>query len=262
MITRIYLSGSYLPPPGEKDKRMSRWDSSGVRTDQSILYKAQSPVLQLLGAPDILAIGTDRPMCRCRLPYFSDVADTSAGASQCVDEPFPTFFARRELSLPIYFGKDRQPKADKGILAALSITLKQRDLRLFFIHRLLRAFDQRDNNQQDRTRFDIPLESAGAMIDPIDRAVLGEGWGDVVLLFSWPDKEDQETVEERMLDIFRLDTILSRTFKLIAPSYPGNGLSALCGGIRKVLDHGQIRLMEDRMLSLAASSSPRAYRKG
>lgn len=271
MISRIYLSGSY---PGHVkteaadglargDRWKDKWPEGDAPPDPCGPMSRKYWVL--LGVPDVFSIQEARPMCRCRLPQFDATWDKDE-YRQTDAEEFPTFFVRRELALPLAFtglSEENATGRKGGVLGVLSVTLKQRDMRLLFLHRLLRAFDYwhkkaiaDEEIRKECTKDDhASLERIGCLFDPRDRIFLAEGWGDILILFSKPGKEsDSRGLEERMLQLFQIDRILFQDFQVnrtelsLVPDCIPTAIGSEHFGVMV-----QVRLMEDRRLGFAST---------
>jgi hypothetical protein len=266
MVSRLYLSGSYLRQDHDLHDAFERgvWSDWPARSDASEGPNPRSPrrYFPLLGVPDVLSVQADRPMCRCRLPQFFPpetggsvkiIEPTACYRSEPVDnrwtvrayrerrpdlEQFPNFFARRELALPFFLGALTEPELPcerpEKIIGVLSITLKQRDLRLFLVHRLLRACSEEkkaewekllgSSGAEDAARGRLPLEAVGRFLEPGDLMLLGEGWGDVLILLKMPEEGSfeeepeegsfEERLEKRMRDALELERILFQDFQV------------------------------------------------
>jgi hypothetical protein len=137
--------------------------------------------------------------------------------------------------------------------------LKQRDLRLFLLHGLLNAvategdFWQQEMNragtQKDFGR--LPIEALGSFFEPRDLLLLGEGWGDLLILLAKPS-DDQ--MERRMRDAFRMERILFQDFQVDRAEL---ALSPDCVAVALKSDDftvtAGLRFMEDRGISFNAT---------
>jgi hypothetical protein len=291
LITRIYFSGSYLRlDDAELNESFGQKAWSDCCDDK--LPGGPSPrsgrrYFPLLGMPDIISIQADRPMCRCPLPQF--FTKRFVPCVPCEDgskdeqqkpyrerrpdlEQFPNFFARRELALPLFLApladatgnKQVEPEVPRDILGVLSVTLKQRDLRLFLVHRLLNAVSTQEQNfweQETRTagtKEDFgrtPIEALGRFFKPGDLLLLGEGWGDLLILLAKPsDEQSDDQMERRMRDAFWMERILFQDFQVDRAEL---ALSPDCVAVALKSDDftvsAGLRFMEDRGISFNAT---------
>ncbi|WP_157726346.1 hypothetical protein [Imhoffiella purpurea] len=291
MVTRIYLSGSYFHFNDTENQNLSSkmredlftqgyWrDWVQESSDEGCRTPAARHYFGLLGVPDLLSLQIDSPMCRCRLPQFfafqrefennkTNSAFKLAYIQKRPDwEVFPTFFARRELALPISLSNPDKPSANKNggipkkILGVLSVTLKQRDLRLYFLHRLLRSVKKKkewsdffDSSPTGSTRLAsdlLPLDAAGEYLDDCDLVLLGEGWGDIVIVFSWP--ESNVDVSDKMASLYKIDQILFHDFQVDRTDLSlSAGCAVFAARDERFSIAVQFRLMEDRGLSFSS----------
>jgi hypothetical protein len=158
----------------------------------------------------------------------------------------------------------------KRLLAVLSVTLKQRDLRLYFVHRLLRAYRayRALNNGEPWATRDygktIPLEGIGGQFRKNDAILLGEGWGDIVILFGWPVDESGKTNDEqalllgRMRGAFEVEHALFQDFQVDRTelSLVPDCFQAASADPDFAVTM-QVRLLEDRQLAFTSSDFER-----
>jgi hypothetical protein len=304
LITRIYFSGSYLRL-GDADlhdsfgqKAWSDWchDESQAGPNP----RSGRRYFPLLGVPDIISIQADRPMCRCPLPqFFTERFDPNGSSDDKENRPsneqenedrqkpyrerrpdleqFPNFFARRELALPLFLEKPSHPEAGDGqiapeapkdILGVLSVTLKQRDLRLFLVHRLVRAVSESERKvwekvwetvreketagaDEEQVCGRLPIDALGPLFKSGDLLLLGEGWGDLLILLKKPSDEEMES---RMRDAFHMERILFQDFQVDRAEL---ALSPDCVAVALGSDDFSVsaglRFMEDRGISFNAT---------
>lgn len=230
-----------------------------------------------LGRFDIMYFKPERPMSRHGVISYNEKTDTSGV------EPAYAAFVRREFAIPFRFhrpdvnksnsGQNSSPhtfqrasgrsekwplqinsegKFDRKIIGFISVLLGQRISRLSFVTRLLHAVKtaQKVNNSKG-LQLDMTLADVGGAIDPAtDAGLLGEGWGDVLLVIA-VDKNAEITKD----DVIRLFNIQNGLFNDFHVDRTEIALSTATLPVAlKNLDIFDVncafRLVEDRSISL------------
>ena len=142
-----------------------------------------------LGRFDRICIQLAGPMTRSPLPRL-DRHHRSRSGDNLLEENFFPFFERRELGIRVALrcgNSQRAPfvmesgRETPDVLAILSIILGNRNARLTFLARLLRALDVGAPIVPEGK--DILEFLAPTVIRPYDFAYLAEGMGDILLVF-------------------------------------------------------------------------------
>lgn len=165
----------------------SQWHTPGIKADGDGQY-GQCRYQTVMGRFDLLSLERCRPLHRGPLPRFKEKDGT--------DYWIP-YFRRQELVIPFRLHHDgRFPKEyeeDYEIYAALPILLTQRTARLPFVYRLWEIAEEQKKAQHKGGRESTPDAGNGnpkpqtlseVRFSEHDRAMIGEGWGDIIILFG------------------------------------------------------------------------------
>lgn len=184
----------------------------------------------LLGRYDIFSYYRVRPMCRCPLPKFPEGFETAS--------PNPSvYFVRREMGIPFLLGsragyKGVEGMFEHGVDGVIAISLSQREARLDFVHRILRA-RKRDQvrrtsaggkkltgkaakiskwpeHREDEERPRI-IESVASLFGEGDVLFLSEGWDDVIIVM---DKSVSDDGASENIYSLESSTRLKRVFRI------------------------------------------------
>ena len=211
----------------------------------------------LTGRYDIISLLSTRPMCRCELPEFSNKEDK-------IDR-WP-FFVRRELVVPVRLNLEKDwPKEEMPILGLLSIGLGQRESRLTFLARLLRArqkSQEKGKKSQDKITC---LDDIGSLFAENDRLLLSEGWGDLLILFDYSEFkgcEGEEELEEkrkekleRLINIYKIQDIIYEDFQVDRTELiPSSSALAIAARSERFHITIQFRIRENRGIDEANRS--------
>lgn len=161
----------------------------------------------LLGRYDVLSIVETRPMSRSRIPrFYKRTKHTEPGQSE-EDPGFPSFFARREMAIPVRLNDgDWEATASKPILAIISIALIRPAARLDFLKRLLEV-SWHEATTVDKDEDPKNLNELKGYFEEGDRAYLSDGWGDMLLVLT--------VARRRYLhDVFKIQEILFEDFQV------------------------------------------------
>lgn len=129
------------------------------------------------------------------------------------------FIARREIVIPFRLPSkggriliESDVEGAGNVAAVLSIVLVQRSARLSFLARLLGSIAQSMSDGREvlrvvaRNKRDLTISDIGSLFENNDFGFLGEGWGDVVLVFSG------DVGESRLRDIFSIQKAIYGDF--------------------------------------------------
>lgn len=190
-----------------------------------------------LGRYDQLRLVPTRPMCHCALPRFVPASEETEENSSVI-EPFPVFYIRRELAMPVFLHNRRFPpwedpancQQQQQPMALLTIVLGRPSSRMEFLFRLLRSIE-REKKKDEKNKVNLArdlgcppqfLEQIGQLFSENDMAYLTEGFGDLIVVFYGDDNRRLEAIFRAQCVMFedfqvdRTELILSRKCMNIA----------------------------------------------
>ena len=228
VITRLAISSSYTTAnPKKINNKQNKQNMLGladILTRDRWLYPVSQQTDQqgkqktnynhysvVLGRYDVVSfIHTNLP-CLCRVSHFPN-KDKGIQTKyidnlekQNAEEAFVTHFPRREIafSLKLYGDCDFNDK-DYKLYAISSISLQRRSMRLNLLYRLLNARYLEEKQEQGKKRsflesgVESHLNRLIAAFEEINaqknflaiKVLLTDGWGDLLLVFMYKDKDE------------------------------------------------------------------------
>ena len=223
-----------------------------------------------LGQYDAIGFVNVKLPCKCRIPSFEK---NNTGYDSDA-EKFITHFSLREIAIPVRITQQKTQKSaikpltgylDGEVSAVISISLQRRSMRLNILYRILQAINNIDKTSKtkkhgnmERKLFDF---YSSVPKDMCLHALLTDGWGDVLLVFSKKDDWEKERDMDKFVDyIFELqealyeDFMVDRTEITFMPKCLDSIMYNENYGIRV-----NLRFMEDRRLEQSLSKYLKAY---
>lgn len=193
MVTRLALTGFYtvanLRNLGEKQNGRNK-NAQGLadvlgENPWGEKAKGSSLTSVILGRYDAVNFKRAKLPCRCLVNSFPQQEE---GRSK-KDEAFVTHFSRREVAFPLeVFGKCEFDDEKYYLYAISSISLQRRSMRLNLLYRLLNSVSEK-NNKRNFAESSVEaklihlLSGFNEKDDLVIKALLTDGWGDLLLVF-------------------------------------------------------------------------------
>ena len=289
-MTNYYpVADPFHPTEHPKSKAEKEWNPNGLSLKQGMELgswngyahiEQENQFFPTLGQFDAIGFVNVKLPCKCRIPSFEKnkglIEKDNIGYGSDV-EKFITHFSLREIAIPVHITqqKDKQNTTepltgylDGEVAAVISISLQRRSMRLNILYRILQAIKNIDtikktgktkkHGNMERKLFEL---YSSVPRDMCIHALLTDGWGDVLLVFSKQDDWGKEGEMDKFVDyIFELQEALYEDFMVDRTEItfmPKCLDSIMCNenyGIRV-----NLRFMEDRRLEQSLSKYLKAY---
>ncbi|MCK5919048.1 MAG: hypothetical protein KAG34_11510, partial [Cocleimonas sp.] len=279
-MTNYYpVADPFHPTEHPKSEDEKEWNPNGLSLKQGMELgswngyahiEQKNQFFPTLGQYDAIGFVNVKLPCKCRIPSF----EKNNTGYDSDTEKFITHFSLREIAIPVRITQQKTQKSaikpltgylDGEVSAVISISLQRRSMRLNILYRILQAINNIDKTSKtkkhgnmERKLFDF---YSSVPKDMCLHALLTDGWGDVLLVFSKKDDWEKERDMDKFVDyIFELqealyeDFMVDRTEITFMPKCLDSIMYNENYGIRV-----NLRFMEDRRLEQSLSKYLKAY---
>ncbi len=275
-------------PDLKSDKTIEQWYPNGLSLKEGLELKSWNAFPQMtpnkffstLGQYDAIGLINVQLPCKCRMPSFMKPNGNNDQPNTNFDtetEKFVTHFSLREIAIPVQITKQKSSAIDipgyldNEVLAIISVSLQRRSMRLSLLCRILQVVKDVTANKNRPYKYNLHADLEGKLADFFTsladsmniHALLTDGWGDVLLVFTQKDKTLSLEHSNTFVDyIFQLqkslyeDFMVDRTEVTIMPPCLD---SIMC--MDKYSLQVNLRFMEDRRLEQSISNYLRAYQE-
>ena len=240
VVSRLALTNYYSVANPKRlvaeDNNLNGYSLSDIlkkdRWEDHLVGEMSTQYSVLLGRYDVVSFTQAKLPCRCRISRFVEGQEIDNASLADEAEKFATHFSRREIALPLeLYGHCEFNDKEYSIYAIASVSLQRRTMRLNLVYRLLNACyhtnEQKFSKNSIEARLNVLISKfknkdrdTGLWDELVIKALLTDGWGDLLLVFMCKKGGNIGKLHEHLIRLqqaFYEDFMIDRTELIYTP---------------------------------------------